>query len=101
MKRALLLAGIVIGCLLTLGPFLGLIGTVLGMMNAFTTLGEQGVSDPAVLSASIGEVLVSTAAGVVAAPIGAVILVVCIVVLIRSQRKPPPLLAHAAENLGK
>ena len=101
MKRGLLVAGIVIGCLLTLGPLWGLIGTVLGMMNAFTTLGKQGVSDPAALSASVGEVLVSTAVGIFVAPIGAIILAVCIVVLVRSQQKPPALPACAAENPGK
>ena len=44
-------------------PMLGLTGTVLGMINAFKTLGTSGISDPAGLAGAIGEVLVATASG--------------------------------------
>ncbi len=44
-------------------PMIGLVGTVLGMMSAFGTLGESGVGDPSKLSAAIGHVLVATASG--------------------------------------
>lgn len=44
-------------------PMIGLLGTVIGMMNAFATLASSGISNPRALSASIGEVLMATASG--------------------------------------
>lgn len=44
-------------------PMIGLLGTVIGMMGAFTALGESGAADTAKLSEHIGEVLVATASG--------------------------------------
>lgn len=48
-------------------PMIGLTGTVFGMIKAFHTLGENGISDPAKLAGNIGEVLVATASGLVVA----------------------------------
>jgi biopolymer transport protein ExbB len=44
-------------------PMIGLLGTVIGMMGAFATLGASGISDPRSLATSIGEVLLATASG--------------------------------------
>lgn len=44
-------------------PMIGLLGTVIGMMNAFSVLGSSGMSDPKGLASSISEVLLATAAG--------------------------------------
>ena len=44
-------------------PMIGLIGTVLGMIKAFSTLGAAGLGDPGKLAGAIGEVLVATASG--------------------------------------
>lgn len=44
-------------------PMIGLTGTVLGMMAAFSTLGTSGIGDPSALAGAIGEVLVATASG--------------------------------------
>ena len=44
-------------------PMIGLLGTVVGMMKAFTVLGGSGISDPRALASSIGEVLLATASG--------------------------------------
>jgi biopolymer transport protein ExbB len=44
-------------------PMIGLLGTVIGMMKAFATLGSSGVSDPRALASAIGEVLMATASG--------------------------------------
>ena len=44
-------------------PMIGLLGTVTGMMGAFSTLGTQGIGDPGKLAGSIGEVLIATASG--------------------------------------
>ena len=48
-------------------PMIGLLGTVTGMIGAFSVLGSQGIGDPSALSAKIGEVLVATASGLVIA----------------------------------
>ena len=44
-------------------PMIGLLGTVTGMMSAFSTLKTSGIGDPGALAGSIGEVLVATASG--------------------------------------
>ena len=44
-------------------PMIGLLGTVTGMIRAFSVLGSSGIGDPAQLSQAIGEVLVATASG--------------------------------------
>lgn len=44
-------------------PMIGLLGTVIGMMKAFSVLGGSGISDPRALASSIGEVLLATASG--------------------------------------
>jgi len=44
-------------------PMIGLLGTVTGMIRAFSVLGASGIGDPSQLSAAIGEVLVATASG--------------------------------------
>ena len=48
-------------------PMIGLTGTVMGMIKAFHTLGENGISNPAQLASNIGEVLVATASGLIVA----------------------------------
>ncbi len=44
-------------------PMIGLLGTVTGMIRAFSVLGNSGIGDPSQLSSAIGEVLVATASG--------------------------------------
>jgi biopolymer transport protein ExbB len=48
-------------------PMIGLTGTVMGMIKAFHTLGENGITNPAQLASNIGEVLVATASGLIVA----------------------------------
>lgn len=47
----------------TITPLLGLLGTVLGMIRAFTLIASQGVGTPATLGGGISEALITTAAG--------------------------------------
>ena len=46
-----------------IAPMIGLLGTVIGMMGAFSVLGQTGVNDMGKLALSIGEVLLATASG--------------------------------------
>jgi biopolymer transport protein ExbB len=48
-------------------PMVGLTGTVWGMIKAFHTLGQNGITDPSKLAGNIGEVLVATASGLIVA----------------------------------
>ena len=48
-------------------PFIGLFGTVMGIVGAFQGIAETGSTDLAVVAAPIGESLIATAAGLAAA----------------------------------
>lgn len=48
-------------------PMIGLTGTVWGMIGAFKTLGDNGISNPSLLAAKIGQVLVATLSGLIVA----------------------------------
>ena len=48
-------------------PMLGLLGTVSGMIEAFQTIGSQGMGKPEALAGNIGEALVTTATGLIIA----------------------------------
>lgn len=90
-KRGLALTGIFVGSLLTLAPiFIGLIGSLIGMMGAFETLGKGGIADPQALSTHIAHVLFSTMAGLVLFPVGIVTLVVSIIFYVRRPPLAPP-----------
>jgi biopolymer transport protein ExbB len=52
---------------ITLSPLLGLLGTVIGLMNSFAALGIGGASNTNNISAGIGEALTATATGLVVA----------------------------------
>jgi len=48
-------------------PFIGLLGTVLGIISAFSALGNQGATSLKTLGPGISEALITTAAGLFAA----------------------------------
>ena len=48
-------------------PFIGLFGTVWGIMASFSAIGQQGSTDLAVVAPGIAEALIATAAGLFAA----------------------------------
>jgi len=57
----------VLGTVANVAPLLGLMGTVTGMIKAFTVISVQGMGSPASLAAGISEALVTTAAGLTVA----------------------------------
>jgi biopolymer transport protein ExbB/TolQ len=89
MKKFLQIAGIVVGSILALGPVWGAIGTAVGMMHAFNTLGGAGISDPRALSADIGHTLTASAIGMIACPVGIILLTICLISRARSKREAP------------
>jgi biopolymer transport protein ExbB len=54
----------------TAAPLLGLLGTILGIMETFNALAAGGVSDAAAVSRGIGTALVATAIGIATALLG-------------------------------
>ena len=48
-------------------PFIGLFGTVMGIVTAFQSIGETGQTNLAVVAPGIGDALIATAAGLAAA----------------------------------
>jgi biopolymer transport protein ExbB/TolQ len=53
----------IVGTIGNIAPFIGLFGTVLGIIRAFRDIGEVGAAGPAVVATGISEALVATAAG--------------------------------------
>jgi len=53
----------VVGTIGNIAPFIGLFGTVLGIIRAFRDIGEVGAAGPTVVATGISEALVATAAG--------------------------------------
>ena len=51
----------------SLAPLLGLLGTVVGMIQMFLALGDQGAGSAAQLAGGIGKALVCTATGMLVA----------------------------------
>ena len=61
-KRLNLLASII-----SISPMLGLLGTVTGMIRAFTNISKYGAGDAAIVADGIAEALLTTAAGLMIA----------------------------------
>ncbi len=60
----------VLDTMITAAPLLGLLGTILGIMETFTAFAQGGVSDPGEVSRGIGTALVATAIGIATALLG-------------------------------
>jgi biopolymer transport protein ExbB len=60
----------ILDTIVTAAPLLGLLGTILGIMDTFNALSSGGVSDPAAVSRGIGTALRATAIGIAAALLG-------------------------------
>lgn len=93
-KRNWLIAGMIVGALFGISPVFGILGAFFGMNRAFETLGSSGIADPSKLSDDIGITLLSTAAGLVLFPVGAVIFTISFVFYMRLRAKEPPPLSR-------
>ena len=56
-----------LGTIAAVSPLLGLLGTVIGMVDVFTTITSQGVGNPTALAGGIAQALITTAAGLTVA----------------------------------
>jgi biopolymer transport protein ExbB len=60
----------IVDTLVTAAPLLGLLGTILGIIDTFAALATSGISDPAAVSRGIGTALFATALGIAVALTG-------------------------------
>jgi biopolymer transport protein ExbB len=56
-----------LGTIAAIAPFLGLLGTVLGMIDMFGGIGARGLGDPSIVASGISQALVATATGLAVA----------------------------------
>lgn len=56
-----------LGTIAAISPFLGLLGTVFGIVQVFSTITVSGVGDPTAMAGGISEALFTTAAGLIVA----------------------------------
>lgn len=70
MKAKLLSRLWVLDTIVTAAPLLGLLGTILGIIDTFSALAQSGISDPSAVSKGIGTALFATALGIGIAVIG-------------------------------
>jgi biopolymer transport protein ExbB len=57
----------ILDTMITLAPLLGILGTVIGIIRSFNMLGTIGVEDPVMITAGIGQALITTAFGLIIA----------------------------------
>ena len=62
----------VIGTIAVIAPFVGLFGTVLGIIRAFQDIAIKGNASPAVVAAGVSEALITTAAGLFVAVVAVI-----------------------------
>ncbi len=62
----------VLGTLAVIAPFIGLFGTVLGIIRSFHDMAEKANANPAAVGAGISEALIATAAGLFVAIVSVV-----------------------------
>ncbi len=59
----------VLDTVITLGPLLGLLGTIIGMISSFGIMAETGLGNPHAVTGGVAEALICTAAGICVAVI--------------------------------
>lgn len=59
----------VLDTVITLGPLLGLLGTIIGMIDSFGIMAETGLGNPHAVTGGVAEALICTAAGICVAVI--------------------------------
>lgn len=57
----------ILDTIITLAPLLGILGTVIGIINSFHLLGQSGIEAPRAVTEGIAQALITTAAGLVIA----------------------------------
>ncbi len=86
-KRTKSLVGLLVGLgMMLLAPLIGLIGATVGMRQAFSALGQNGVGDPNQLSHGVGAVLSSNIAAIGTGIAGLLVFATCLVIYLLAGR---------------
>jgi biopolymer transport protein ExbB len=56
-----------LGTIAAIGPLIGLLGSVVGLMEVFTSMTTHGIGNPQALGAGIAKIMIATAAGLAVA----------------------------------
>ena len=56
----------VLDTMITIAPLLGILGTVMGIIDSFDMLGTQGLETPQIVTVGIAQALITTATGLIA-----------------------------------
>lgn len=57
----------ILDTIITMAPLLGILGTVMGIIESFDLLGHSGIEDPKAVTGGIAQALITTAAGLTVA----------------------------------
>ena len=57
----------ILDTIITMAPLLGILGTIIGIIESFDPLGMKGIADPKTLTSGIAQALITTAAGLAVA----------------------------------
>ncbi|MEC4670250.1 MAG: MotA/TolQ/ExbB proton channel family protein [Nitrospirota bacterium] len=68
MKRGLM----TLDTIITLAPLLGLLGTIIGMIDSFGIMAESGIGQPHAVTGGVAKALICTAAGIIVAVVSLV-----------------------------
>lgn len=92
---------LVLGAILLLGPVWGILGTVVGMTRAFEKIGNSTAGSPEALASDISLSLQTTAAGLIASPIGLAVLIGAIIWLVQIHKKEKETIEPTTEPYSK
>jgi biopolymer transport protein ExbB/TolQ len=91
----------IVGTIGNLAPFVGLFGTVLGIIRAFRDIGQVGAAGPAVVATGISEALVATASGLFVAISAVIAYNLLITWQSRLLRRAEIVAAHVVNLVGE
>jgi biopolymer transport protein ExbB/TolQ len=95
-RKTKLTIWLVAGIPLSLGPFWGLIGTVVGMVCAFSRLSQSTAPDVGSLAGDISMALYATIIGGIACPFGIAMMLIAGIKLLNMRDAEPPDLEEEA-----
>lgn len=85
-SKGKLIALLVAGVVMALGPVWGMLGTILGVVMAFGHMGQDGMGDPELLANDIGVAMYTTAAGLIMCPVGVTCILIAVIYLNRRKK---------------
>ena len=92
-----LIIWLVVGIILALGPVWGMVGTIAGMVMAFSHVQQGGMAEPELLANDMGLAMLTTLAGWIVCPIGVVIIIISAIRLGKLRGQPERVINHQVD----